>query len=152
VDAYVFCEGPGSILGIRTSAAAIRAWTALNHKPVWAFRSLDLLANSLGDEDVSVISDARRDSWHIARKGEKMRRVTSRDLSNETALATPGNFRRWSSLPEAIAPTLLDYDLARLLPKVWNLDLFHACNAPDAFLHEEPSYATWSPQIHRAST
>ena len=29
-------------------------------------------------------------------------------------------------------------------------DLFRATDAPDAFLHEEPSYATWTPQIHRA--
>ena len=31
-----------------------------------------------------------------------------------------------------------------------DLDLFRPTDAPDAFLHEEPSYATWTPQIHRA--
>ncbi|MFA5263254.1 MAG: peptidase M22 [Opitutaceae bacterium] len=152
VDGYVFCEGPGSILGIRTSAAAIRVWRLLNPKPVWAFRSLDLLANSVADKRISVISDARRDSWHVARSGEKMKRVPTGELSKEEILATPENFRRWSKLPDSVSPILLNYDLATLLPLVWNADLFHPSQAPDAFLHEEPSYATWSPQIHRAST
>jgi tRNA A37 threonylcarbamoyladenosine modification protein TsaB len=65
VDAFIFCEGPGSILGIRTSAAAIKVWHILNPKPVWAYRSLELLAHSVSDKRVSVISDARRDFWHV---------------------------------------------------------------------------------------
>ena len=35
-------------------------------------------------------------------------------------------------------------------PRVLDVDLFHETRAPDAFLHEEPSYVTWTPKIHRA--
>ena len=35
-------------------------------------------------------------------------------------------------------------------PEVAGADLFTATNTPDAFLHEEPAYATWTPQVHRA--
>jgi len=44
------------------------------------------------------------------------------------------------------------YDLAALfaLPAVADADLFRPSPAPDAFLHEEPAYAKWVPQIHRA--
>ncbi len=152
VDAYVFCEGPGSILGIRTVAAAIRTWILLQPKPVWSYKSLELLAHSVPEEDITIISDARRDSWHVVRRGERMRRVPTAEVSREGPLAMPGNFRQWGKLPDSLSPRLLDYDLATLLPRVWHADIFQPCEAPDAFLHEEPSYATWSPQIHRATT
>ncbi len=60
----------------------------------------------------------------------------------------PDGFRHWSTLPAGVTGT--PYVLADLLPKVADRDLFRATDAPDAFLHEEPSYATWTPQIHRA--
>ena len=31
------------------------------------------------------------------------------------------------------------YSLADLLPAVWDADLLHVTDAPDAFLHEEPA-------------
>ena len=33
LNAYIFCEGPGSVLGIRTSAVALRTWRVLNPAP-----------------------------------------------------------------------------------------------------------------------
>eukprot|EP01034_Spumella_vulgaris_P004575 gene4575-5849_t len=52
----------------------------------------------------------------------------------------PENFRHWSPLPVGV--TWTSYDLAELLPMVVEADLFQATSAPDAFLHEEPAYAT----------
>ena len=40
--------------------------------------------------------------------------------------------------------------LSPLLPRVAGADLFRATDAPDAFLHEDPSYKTWTPRIHGA--
>ena len=34
--------------------------------------------------------------------------------------------------------------------QVWEADLLRVIDLPDAFLHEEPRYVTWTPQIHRA--
>lgn len=144
--AFVFCEGPGSILGIRTTAVALRAWLVLKPRPVFAYRSLEVVAHALGRREATVIADARRDSWHCAKIGEPLRRVPTAALSGE--LVTPDGFRNWTALPAQVART--GYVLDELLPRVADLDLFRATAAPDAFLHEEPSYATWTPQIHRA--
>ena len=57
-------------------------------------------------------------------------------------------FRNWSAIPAGV--TRVPYSLAELLPRVPDAELFTATEAPDAFLHEEPSYVTWTPQIHRA--
>lgn len=146
VRAYVFCEGPGSVLGIRSVAMAIRAWGVLQPRPVFAYASLALVAHDIGRPEVGVVADARRDSWHLYQIGRGLRRVASGELAGELVL--PENFRTWSKLPHPL--TRVPYELASLLPRVIDADVFHATDAPDAFLHEEPSYVTWTPQIHRA--
>jgi len=147
--AFIYCEGPGSILGIRTAAAALRAWNVVAPRPCWAYRSLDLLTHSL-PEDAQVIADARRDTWHLAQRGKEMRRAPSAELSTLSALYTPGNFRAWTKLPAGLSPAVVPYQLATMLPLLLDADLFMSAPEPDAFLHEDPSYATWTPQIHRA--
>jgi tRNA threonylcarbamoyladenosine biosynthesis protein TsaB len=144
--AFVFCEGPGSILGIRTTAMALRTWNVLKPRPVFSYQSLALVAQALGRREVSVIADARRDAWHVFSLGGELRRAPAASLSGE--LVMPENFRNWSPLPPATR--VVPYSLSELLPKLLDADLFRATEAPDAFLHDEPSYATWTPQIHRA--
>ncbi|HTB79784.1 MAG TPA: peptidase M22 [Opitutaceae bacterium] len=155
VRAFAFCEGPGSILGIRTAAMALRTWSVLAPWPVFAFRSLEIVAHDLARrspaEDFSVIADARRETWHgvHVRAGSvgPLRRIPSVELSG--ALFMPENFRTWSALPAQTRIT--NYDLATLLPRVADAELFRATDAPDAFLHEDPSYKTWTPRIHAAA-
>ncbi len=146
VSAFIFCEGPGSVLGIRTVAMALRTWTLLKPRPVFAYSSLAVVAAAMNRPEVGVIADARRDSWHHYVAGRGLQRVAAADLTGE--LVMPEHFRHWSPLPAGVKR--VPYSLADLLPAVWDTDLLHATDAPDAFLHEEPSYVTWTPQIHRA--
>ena len=60
------------------------------------------------------------------------------------------NFRHWSPLPAGVA--LVPYSLAELLPRIADEDLFQTTDSPEAFLHEDPTYATWTPQVHRKPT
>jgi tRNA threonylcarbamoyladenosine biosynthesis protein TsaB len=143
---FVFCDGPGSILGIRTAAMAIRTWNVLKPRPVFAYTGIALVAHALGRPELGVIVDARRDSWHVYQTGSGLRRLDAARLPAE--LATPEHFRHWAALPPHAA--LVSYDLAALLPRVAELDLLRPTEAPDAFLHEEPGYLTWTPHIHRA--
>ena len=144
--AFVFCDGPGSVLGIRTVAMALRTWCVLTPRPVFAYHSLAVVAEALGQPGLTVIADARRDAWHCLTLGSGLRRVPAAELAGE--LIMPDGFRHWAAAPADVART--SYALAELLPQVEDRDLFRPTDAPDAFLHEEPSYATWTPQIHRA--
>lgn len=144
--AFLFCEGPGSVLGIRTAAMALRTWCVLRPRPIFAYGSLALLAHATGRADLGIIADARRDSWHHFQLGGKLRRVTTADLTGN--LATPGEFRNWTPLPSDVLR--LSYDLPELWHRAGDADFIRATTAPDAFLHEDPSYATWTPQVHRA--
>jgi len=144
--AFVFCEGPGSVLGVRTTAMAIRAWQVQAARPAFAFKSLDLVSRALNRPDLSVIADARREQWHVSRLSGVLQRLPASALAGD--LAMPEGFRAWSALPANVQR--VPYSLAQLFPQIQGLDLFEVRDAPDAFLHEEPSYATWNPQIHRA--
>lgn len=146
IRAFVYCDGPGSVLGIRTAATAIRTWGVMAPRPVFAYHSLALVATALGRREITVIADARRDSWHAFTLDRGLRRGPATELGGE--LVTPDGFRHWAPLPAGVTST--SYDLAELLPRVMDADLLRATAAPDAFLHEEPSYVTWTPQIHRA--
>lgn len=147
VGTFVFCEGPGSVLGIRTAAVALRAWRVIQPKAViYSFQSLDLVARSLKRPEVGVIADARRDTWHVTRVGSPLRRMTAAELGGE--LVMPEHFRHWTALPAGVGTT--GYDVAALLAALPDADLFRASAEPDAFMHEDPSYVTWTPQIHQA--
>lgn len=146
VGAFVFCDGPGSILGVRTVAMAIRTWNVLKPRPVFAYHSLAVVAQALDRPQATIIADARRDTWHCATIGSNLRRVPTAELAGE--LIMPDGFRHWSTLPAGVTHT--PYVLADLFLMIADRNLFRPTDAPDAFLHEEPSYATWTPQIHRA--
>jgi len=149
IRAFAFCSGPGSILGIRTVAMALRVWEVEAERPIYAYSSLALVSQALGKPEAAIIADARRDTWHVCQLGAALRRVPTSDLPGN--LLMPEGFRQWSALPSsAFART--PYGVAALLalPQVAGADLFQPAAAPDAFLHDEPAYATWTPQVHRA--
>jgi tRNA threonylcarbamoyladenosine biosynthesis protein TsaB len=155
IDAFVFCDGPGSVLGIRTAAVALRTWCALHPRPSYAYTSLAIVAHSLALNetlrDFSVISDARRETWHrvtVDSSGSvsPLHRTPASELTGPLVL--PENFRHWSALPPGTRT--VPYDLATQLPALATTPLFIDAPEPDAFLHEEPSYQTWTPKIHRA--
>jgi tRNA threonylcarbamoyladenosine biosynthesis protein TsaB len=155
LDAFVFCEGPGSVLGIRTAAVALRTWKVLRPRPVFGYQSLALVAAAQLQQGLpppfSVIADARRQSWHLLPVAEAgatppLLRVAPEALKGP--LLTPAEFRHWSPLPEGTSP--VPYAVGSLLERVPDAALFAERADPDAFLHEEPSYLTWTPTIHRA--
>jgi tRNA threonylcarbamoyladenosine biosynthesis protein TsaB len=127
---------------------ALRAWNVLRARPTFAYTGLAVVAEALARPGLAVIADARRGQWHRVSRGAELARVPAAQLAGD--LVTPEGFRHWDPLPAGTAIT--SYDLAALLriPAVEAADLFRETAAPDAFLHREPEYLKWAPQIHRA--
>lgn len=153
VGAFVYCEGPGSMLGIRTVATALRTWVALSPRPIFHYRSLDLLVHTQGRPNSTLICDARRRSWHavmIDSQGQAapLQRIPEGELPM-TNLLVPAGFRTWTALPEP-PPTTVPYEPTALSGPLAEVDLLRETAAPDAFQPEPPSYARWSPQVHQA--
>lgn len=157
IDAFVFCEGPGSMLGTRTVAMALRTWQVLKPRPAYAYQSLALAGRFAWVQtprSFSVIADARRDTWHsqaVRADGTllPLQRLAAADLP-AGELRTPEHFRAWAQPPHP-APAC-SYDLAKIFPSLAEGDYFHAVAAPDAFQHEAPAYRKWSAQVHSAAT
>jgi tRNA threonylcarbamoyladenosine biosynthesis protein TsaB len=157
VDAFVFCEGPGSMLGTRTVAMALRTWKTLRARPSYAYQSLAIAA--AGDyaraaRPFTVIADARRDSWHcqpVATDGSlgDLQRLPTGELPAGEIL-TPAHFRAWATLPARAS--VCSYNLEQLLPAMSARDLFRLVEAPDAHQHDAPDYKRWSAQVHSAET
>ncbi len=152
MDGFIFCEGPGSMLGIRTVAAALRTWVALCPRPIWSYRSLELTARAHGQPGDAFICDARRQSWHQLTVSHGAGNLTPIERVPTTALGTvrmPTGFRTWTPLP-APPPEIVPYEPAQLTSELIDVPLLRDCPEPDAFQLEAPDYARWSPQVHRA--
>jgi hypothetical protein len=78
--AFAFADSPGSILGNRIAAMAIRTWCEMKPRPVYAYNALELLAQGAGRSNLTWIADARRDRWHV------LRVPTALDIANDGSL------------------------------------------------------------------
>ena len=155
IHAFVFCAGPGSMLGTRTIAMALRTWQVIAPHPIYTYQSLAIAARyawaQMPGRSFGVIADARRDTWHyqpISATGNlpPLQRLPASALPLGEWL-TPENFRAWALPPHPAATC--SYDLAKIFPALGNGDYFTATAAPDAFQHEAPVYKKWSAQIHQ---
>lgn len=157
IDAFIFCAGPGSMLGTRTIAMTLRTWILLKPRPTYSYQSLAVAARaewSLRPRAFAVIADARRESWHtqgVAIDGSlaPLQRLGAKELP-AGELLTPAPFRAWSVRPPGVADC--GYDLAAIFAQLGNANLFTASTAPDAFQPEAPEYKKWSAQTHSAET
>ncbi len=157
IGAFVFCEGPGSMLGVRTVAMALRTWHVLEPRPVYAYQSLAVAAVAewrRAPRAFTIIADARRDTWHTlamdaAGRPGALQRTATPDLPGGELL-TPENFRTWSKLARPVASC--SYDLAPIFAALGERDLFRAVEFPDAFQHEPPEYRKWPARVHSAAT
>ncbi len=71
IRAFIYCEGPGSVLGLRLCAMAIETWRRLQPSPAstYAYNSLQLAAADLIHraeitQDALLISDWKKNSWN----------------------------------------------------------------------------------------
>ncbi len=71
IQSYLYCEGPGSVLGLRLCAMAIETWRRLQPTPgaTYGYKSLqlaaaDLLHHTQLPQQVLLISDWKKDTWN----------------------------------------------------------------------------------------
>lgn len=154
--AFIYCDGPGSMLGTRTVAMALRTWQALRPRAAYAYHSLALAAvyeqARRPGRAFTLIADARRDSWHaltVAAGGDSgpLQRLATAGLP-AGELCTPEHFRAWTQPPRPV--TTCNYDLAALFAAAEDTAICRAVVAPDVFQHEAPAYRQWTPAVHQA--
>jgi len=161
VRTVAFCEGPGSMLGIRTAIMAIQTWMAsgaLGQADLAAYSSLALAAAGVRNKkqatSFSVAIDARRQSWYGlvnkpggAQAAEIKRIAHDQADSLDEPVFLPDLFPIWNPRPDGwenvpYLPELLESsDLRRTL--------LRSVDPPEAFQMDPPAYQKWTPAINR---
>jgi tRNA threonylcarbamoyladenosine biosynthesis protein TsaB len=152
IKSYAVCIGPGSMLGIRVSAMAVRTWATLYQRPIYVWESLRLLAEHALAQGVkvpfAVINESRLKRWNLLAVSSadsfeptvelEVDEASAKGLAlviNHSAEAFPNAKVMedvWSHLPQLF----LKKDSLKLEPK------------PDA-LNPAADYALWSGERHR---
>lgn len=155
IRSFALCVGPGSVLGIRIAALAVRSWSALEPRPIFVWESLAGIASSAlaaGEEGpFFVAAESRLRRWHAL------------EVSADGALGVPFEAEaaqlnatglRVLASSEAAAGVLTSHVA---VPQPWSaLPVFFA---RPGFLRQEPrpdalnvanDFATWSGERHRS--
>jgi tRNA threonylcarbamoyladenosine biosynthesis protein TsaB len=154
VRSVVFCEGPGSLLGIRIAAMALRTWLVLPRAfplRVSAYRSLELVAADLLSSGTPppflVVSDARRASWNrldvdaAGTLGAIHRWPAAEPFPDRLPVFCVAGLPLWQPRPPGAADAL--YRPERLPALAARFPLLREVAEPDAFLTELPTYRPW---------
>ncbi len=157
LGAYLFAEGPGSMLGIRLTAMAINTWRCLpglNH-PIFSYRSIDLAALELAGEkklsNFSLVTRLRKKAYIVLRCDESQSAVPE-VLSDESiqTLKEPV----WELLLKGrdphTYPQQWPYSIESLPERLHRADLkLYAHETAAPFQIQKPEYQRWQGERHR---
>lgn len=164
IRTVIFCEGPGSMLGIRTTAMAIRTWMTakiLTDTPILAYSSLALaltgILSKTNSGPVAVAIDARRKSWYCLNSDrspeavQDPRRIPVDEVSTIASVVfLPEGFPVWNQRPEHWKDC--PYEPKWLEKSEIRKAILRPVNPPDAFIIDPPVYRRWIPTISRSVT
>lgn len=155
IATVAYCEGPGSLLGVRLVAMALRTWAVLPRPAplrVQAYRSLELIAASLLADGCHgpfhVITDGRRATWNTLSVdpagvfGAIRRRPADEPLPPGERVVYPRDFPHWQPIPPDAEPVA--YTPRRLPELAARFHLLRAVEQPDAFMTAMPTYREWT--------
>jgi tRNA threonylcarbamoyladenosine biosynthesis protein TsaB len=157
---YMYIEGPGSVLGLRVAAMAIRGWQTDaaarpggKTKPVLACGSLPLaaaLALAGGTPPpFGVFTEARQRHWHVLEVNgseggqdgiQPVREVLENELPSGTLFHLPAR-KAWHKAPPHARPlpaSLRDHPEILSRP-----DLFRLVETPTPYAVNPPTYKKW---------
>jgi tRNA threonylcarbamoyladenosine biosynthesis protein TsaB len=157
---YLYCEGPGSVLGLRLCAMAIETWSRLYPKSARLFKynSLQLSAVTLlhtNSEltDALIVADWKKGAWNaIHIKGRQIGEAEVIDDAGlhawRGALYHMPQRKGWQSPPPAA--TTLKYDPSIMSEVRQHPALLHATSSVELYSSGINTFQKWTPTRHRA--
>lgn len=156
IDGFVYGEGPGSILGLRTAAMALRAWNALPGvaaRPTFLVNSLALaaaLAEAEGGARATVFAASRRDRWNVLTPESSTWAECDPTGLAETPMPRLRLPARDLGAPPVDAATFDPVDALAKYPEILlHHKIFRVGAAPDA-ANLANTYAAWTGDRHKA--
>jgi len=161
IQSYIYCEGPGSVLGLRLCSMAIETWRQLqSNKPkVFAYNSLKLTAATLLHQqeisgEVLLVSDWKKDIWNGIKihQGKHDERVSP--VSSEELMQWPGPIyhlparKGWQKPPEGAIE--VNYEPEQLPHLQGHPGLIQETDGVDLYQSGINTFQKWTPERHRA--
>jgi tRNA threonylcarbamoyladenosine biosynthesis protein TsaB len=153
---FAVCVGPGSMLGIRVTAMAVRAWTALQPREVWVWEPLPALAAAArlrGQAGpFNVIAESRLKRWHVVAVDAAGQAGHARECEVEQVAALSGRILAAAPQAREVWPQV------EIVPECWDelpqvfatAGVLRLEPAPEA-LNAGADFATWSGERHRGT-
>ncbi len=163
VDGFIFCEGPGSVLGIRLAAITLQGWKSLpSYKaaPILVYRSLPTMARLLQIEEnpktpFHCIAEGGRGLWnlHTQTENEKnpcteMKTVASEAIENLSEPVFHIPLGRQKQVPPENAEGRF-YHIEGIANLLSNEEIFRMEETPQVLRIDNTNYVKWSAQRHR---
>ncbi len=148
IDGFLYCEGPGSVLGLRLAAMMLRVWRtvpALAKKPVFAWRTLPFIARACGGAHSVVVTPARQGHGCVFQSPDIWEERPTAELVNlreKTCLFLPQR-KQWENPPDffkTVPDDLLEKHPRALLAN----GLLHPVETPDNFVMRQAQYRAWN--------
>ena len=160
IRSFIYCEGPGSVLGLRLCAMAIQTWGRLcecaSTASYLSYNSLELTAALMvldipGINDALLISDWKKNAWNsILIKEDQSGAIVTLDnqaVSNweKGSLFYLPQRKGWQIVPEHA--TTLEYSPQRLTEV---MQLLKKTKKIELYASNMNVFQKWVPQRHRA--
>ena len=163
INGFLFCEGPGSVLGMRLAAMIIRAWRAVTPEKKWllyGYHSLVLAASKIETHEnpypFHILSASYRNYWNLLSCPTPNRKQWSFGVVSVDKL-TPLKETIWfvsqrkSIPPPALTCSLLHYDFAQYAYLFYTKKLLSELKEPDVLQTPLTSYQKWTPSKKSSS-
>lgn len=154
IRSFAVCAGPGSVLGIRVSALAVRAWAVLQPRPIFVWQSLSALAADALRAGIaapfSVAQESRLRRWNhlkvdAAGVFSEVTEVSAEELRAAAPKVVTDQPGATAVFPDCL---LIDHPWERLPVLFIDDGLLRAEDKPEA-LNTAADFAAWSGERHR---
>ncbi|MGJ8652406.1 MAG: hypothetical protein ACSHX8_03960 [Opitutaceae bacterium] len=157
IRSYIYCEGPGSVLGLRLCAMAIETWSRLYPESAnyFAYNTLQLTATLQSIPDKALlVSDWKKGAWNAVYIQDGNIEATT--VVDDTTIAEWDGAlyhlpqRKGWQKPPANAQTVA-YRPECLIEALQNASFLRQTEGIELYSSGVNTFAKWTPDRHRAS-
>ena len=144
IDAILFCEGPGSTLGLRAAITLVKTLGCqiTPNPPIFAYNALEIASILAPLSSAPIIADYRQGQWYLRETSGDIRVIDEAEAIEVAPSSQPLRQRKsWKQLPET-GPEV-DYDLSRLAGLGAISPFLRSVEAPSLFDPRPATFRKW---------